>query len=309
MDGILNIDKPEGITSHDVVKAIRKKFNTSKVGHLGTLDPMATGVLPIAIGKATRVAQFIPHSPKEYEGEIRFGFATNTYDREGTATTEERPLEGDVEEAIRALTGALDQVPPPFSAKKIGGIPAYDLARRNKSIDMAAVRVEIREFQMLCLDPPLMRFRVVCSPGTYIRSLAHDLGRRLGCGAHLTSLRRTRSGDFRIEDSVELEKASPGAVILLDRLMDFMPRIEVSGPDEVKVAHGNPIVEPLAGLRSSSTAGSGNQFARIFNKEGQFIAVASIERGWVRPRLVLTSMNSRHSGMLGCTLEKEANRS
>src|SRR5262249_29232293 len=194
MDGIVNINKPEGITSHDVVQIIRKRFGTSKAGHLGTLDPMATGVLPVAIGKATRFSQFLPNSPKEYEGELRFGFATNTYDRDGVPTTEELPLQGNIEEAMRALRGVQDQVPPPFSAKKIGGVPAYRLARKNRMVKMAAVRVEVWEFQSLGLEPPFMKFHVVCSPGTYIRSLVHDLGQRVGCGAHLTALRRTRSG-------------------------------------------------------------------------------------------------------------------
>src|SRR5262245_7297883 len=173
MDGILNIDKPEGITSHDAVQVIRKRFNITKAGHLGTLDPMATGVLPIAMGKATRFSQFLPNSPKAYEGEIRFGFATNTYDRDGVPTTEERPLQGNVEEAIQALTVILNQVPPPFSAKKIGGVPAYKFARKNRALEMAAVPVEVRVFEALDFAPPLLRFRVVCSPGTYIRSLVH----------------------------------------------------------------------------------------------------------------------------------------
>src|SRR3989442_1108398 len=241
MNGIFVIDKPEGVTSHDVVQAIRKKFNVAKVGHLGTLDPMATGVLPVSVGKATRIAQFIPNSPKEYEGEIRFGFATNTYDREGIPTTEEQPLEGNVEEAMRALTGTLDQVPPSFSAKKIGGVPAYKLARKNQSLTIRAVRVEIREFEMLALDLPLMKFRVICSPGTYIRSLAHDLGRRLGCGAHLTALRRTRSGEFRLEDARALDSVSAGDLIPLDHLLLSIPRVEVSEADETQVAHGNSI--------------------------------------------------------------------
>src|SRR5262249_27581521 len=175
MDGIVNINKPEGITSHDVVQVIRKRFGISKAGHLGTLDPIATGVLPVAVGKATRFSQFLPNSPKEYEGEIRFGFATNTYDRDGFPTNEERPLQGEVEEAMLALKGVLDQVPPPFSAKKVGGVRAYRLARKNRTVPMAAVRVEIREFQSLALHAPFMKFRVVCSPGTYIRSLVHDL--------------------------------------------------------------------------------------------------------------------------------------
>src|SRR2546423_1605260 len=156
MDGILIIDKPAGMTSHDVVQAIRKKFNTSKVGHLGTLDPMATGVLPVSVGKATRIAQFLPSSPKEYEGELRFGFATNTYDREGFAITEECPLtsgKGLVLEEIRSLTGILEQIPPPFSAKKVGGVPSHQLARRNQAVALAPSRVEIEQFEMLSLTP------------------------------------------------------------------------------------------------------------------------------------------------------------
>jgi tRNA pseudouridine55 synthase len=294
MNGILIIDKPGGMTSHDVVQAIRKKFQMSKVGHLGTLDPMATGVLPVSLGKATRIAQFLPSSPKEYEGEVRFGFSTNTYDREGIPTSEERPLEGNVEEAMRSLTGSLDQVPPPFSAKKVGGVPSHKLARRNQAVELAPSRVEVLEFAMLALNPPLMTFRAVCSPGTYIRSLAHDLGQRLGCGAHLTALRRTRSGDFRIENAVKLDKLSAADVIPVDHLLAFMPHIEVSGTDETKVAHGNPIP-------SAANA----QFVRIFNKQGKFLAIASVKNGWARPRLVLTSITSVDSDMLGCILEKE----
>jgi tRNA pseudouridine55 synthase len=282
MDGIVNINKPEGITSHDVVQIIRKRFGTSKAGHLGTLDPIATGVLPVAVGKATRFSQFLPNSPKEYEGVLRFGFATDTYDRDGLPTTEERPLQGEVEEAMRALKGVVDQVPPPFSAKKVGGVPAYRLARQNRTVVMTAVRVEIREFQSLALDPPFMKFRVVCSPGTYIRSLVHDLGQRLGCGAHLTALCRTRSGDFRIEQAVELDKVSSADLIAMEHLLGSIPRIEVSESDEKKVMHGNQI-------RAEGSA----RLARIFNKKGEFIAVGSIENGWVRPRLVLTSITSR----------------
>jgi len=294
MNGILIIDKPEGMTSHDVVQAIRKKFRTSKVGHLGTLDPMATGVLPVSVGKATRIAQFVPSFPKEYEGEIRFGFATDTYDREGIPTSEERPLEGSVEAAMRTLTGDLNQVPPSYSAKKIGGVPSHKLARRNEAVEIAPSRVEVRMFEMLSLTPPLMTFRVVCSPGTYVRSLAHDLGQILGCGAHLTVLRRTRSGDFRLEDAVKLDNASPENLIPMERVLEFMPGMEVSGTDETKVRHGNPILSDAA-----------DQLVRIFNKQGQFIAVGSVENGWVSPRLVLTSTTSDESKMLSSILEKE----
>src|SRR5688572_33324646 len=135
MNGIFIIDKPAGVTSHDVVQTLRKKFKTSKVGHLGTLDPMATGVLPVCIGKATRMGQFITNSPKEYEGEIRFGFSTDTYDREGTATSEARPFNPeDIQNAVQSMTGSFEQVPPPFSAKKVGGVPSHKLARKSLAI-------------------------------------------------------------------------------------------------------------------------------------------------------------------------------
>src|SRR5687767_5489642 len=165
MHGVFIIDKPAGVTSHDVVQRLRKMFNTSKAGHLGTLDPMATGVLPICIGKATRMGQFISASPKEYEGEIRFGFSTNTYDREGTPTSEEKPFAArKLGEAMGSLTGAFDQVPPPFSAKKVGGVPSHKLARKNRAVELAAVRVEVDRFEILTLEAPFMRFRVICSP-------------------------------------------------------------------------------------------------------------------------------------------------
>ena len=282
MNGILIIDKPEGMTSHDVVQAIRKRFKTSKVGHLGTLDPMATGVLPVCIGKATRMGQFIPNSPKEYEGEIRFGFSTDTYDREGLPTSEEKPFDPNrIEQAMRSLTGSLDQVPPPYSAKKVGGVPSHKLARKSQAIELAAVRVEVERFETLDLSANRMKFRVVCAPGTYVRSLAHDLGQQLGCGAHLSSLRRTQSGEFRLDRAVPLERICPADLIPIERLLESWPRIEVSGTDETKVAHGNQI-----------QGGAEGGLARIFNKKGEFLAVAAVENGWVRPRLVLTSRTS-----------------
>jgi tRNA pseudouridine55 synthase len=172
-------------------------------------------------------------------------------------------------------------MPPPFSAKKIGGVPSHKLARRGQQIEMTPARVEVHEFEMTGMEAPLVTFRVVCSPGTYIRSLAHDLGRKLGCGGHLASLRRTASGEFRIEQAVALERISASDLTPIEQLLGSWPRIEVSGGDEKKVVHGNQI---------PGTGSSG--FARIFNKKGEFIAVAAVENGWVLPRLVLTSINS-----------------
>jgi tRNA pseudouridine55 synthase len=284
MNGILVIDKAEGMTSHDVVQAVRNKLRIPKVGHLGTLDPMATGVLPVSVGKATRLAQFLPTYPKEYEGEMRFGFSTTTYDREGAPTSDQRPLDRTVREihdAMRQFVGTVDQIPPPFSAKKIGGVPSYKFARANLPVEIAPARVEVHIFELVKLQTPLAAFRVVCSAGTYVRSLVHELGRQLGCGAHLTALRRTRSGDFRIENAFKLEQIGDENVVPMDRLLSSWPRIEVSGTEEIKILHGNQIPAAVPGA-----------FARIFNKKGEFIALASLQSGWARPRLVLTSTNS-----------------
>jgi tRNA pseudouridine55 synthase len=284
-DGILIIDKPGGITSHDVVQRARKLLKTSKVGHLGTLDPMATGVLLLCIGKATRIGRFLSTSPKEYVGQIRFGFATTTYDREGEPTGPEQPLKHGrqkIELAMSLLTGAFDQKPPVVSAKKMGGIPSYKLARRGLALEPIAVPVEVSEFEVTSFAPPLAGFRVICSAGTYVRSLAHDLGRQLGCGAHLDSLRRVRSGDFGIDRAVSLEAATAADIVPLDDLLPGLPRIDIDGElTEDRVRHGNPVQTELPG-----------GLARIFNKQGEFLAVAAIENGWAHPRVVLTSRTS-----------------
>ena len=285
MDGILIIDKPGGITSHDVVQRVRKLLKTSKVGHLGTLDPMATGVLLLCIGKATRVGRFLPSSPKEYVGEIRFGFATTTYDREGERTGPEQVLtygRAEIQAAMSRLTGAFDQKPPVISAKKMGGIPSYKLARRGMALEPIAVSVEVSTFEITSFSAPIAGFRVVCSSGTYVRSLAHDLGQQLGCGAHLDSLRRVRSGDFSVEHAVPLEHATAENIVPLEDLLLRLPRIEIENElSENRVRHGNAFQTELApGL------------ACIFNKKGEFLAVAAIENGWAHPRVVLTSTPS-----------------
>ena len=288
MNGTLIIDKPGGMTSHDVVKHMRRVLNTSRIGHLGTLDPMATGVLPLCIGKATRVGQFFATTPKEYTGEIRFGFATTTYDREGTPVDPEKPFLNTREEllsAMRQLTGSLDQTPPAYSAKRIGGVRSHDSARRGEIVENAPVRVEVSVFDLVEFTPPSIQFRVVCGGGTYIRSLAHDLGKHLGCGAHLTSLRRLHSGDFGIEKAVPLERAGISDITPLDELFPLWPAIVVSGLEELRVRKGNPI-----------PAEDGAGFVRILNKQGEFLAVAAVESGWARPRVVLTSTTSVEAG-------------
>ena len=207
MNGVLIIDKPPGLTSHDVVNRVRRILGQRSVGHLGTLDPMATGVLPVVLGNLTRLAQFYAHSEKTYEGAIRFGFATNTYDADGEATTPrlEVQIKRDEINALAAqFHGIIEQMPPPFSAKKIAGVPAYKLARKKQEVALKPVQVEIKEFEILATTADQATFRARVASGTYMRSIAHDMGQKLGCGAHLASLRRTAVAEFSTEDAHSL---------------------------------------------------------------------------------------------------------
>lgn len=207
MNGVVIIDKPAGLTSHDVVNRVRRILGQRAVGHLGTLDPSATGVLPIVLGNLTRLAQFYLHSEKTYEGVIRFGFATDTYDADGEPTTPQENVNINCAE-VRALAaqfqGFIEQMPPPFSAKKIAGVPAYKLARKNQEVALKPVQVEIKEFEILDTTADQATFRARVASGTYIRSVAHEMGQKLGCGAHLASLRRTAVAEFAIEDAHSL---------------------------------------------------------------------------------------------------------
>jgi len=209
VDGVIVIDKPRDWTSHDVVNKMRRIAGTKKVGHLGTLDPSATGVLPLVIGRATRLAQFYTRNDKVYEGVIHFGYATTTYDAEGEATSPEVPVALDrekLEEVLEQFRGPISQIPPVVSAKKIGGRPAYELARKNVPVEMKPVDVEVYALDVLSVEGCECSVRIHCSSGTYLRSIAHDAGRAMGCGAYLKSLRRTASGDFKIESARTLEQ-------------------------------------------------------------------------------------------------------
>jgi tRNA pseudouridine55 synthase len=207
MNGVVIIDKPPGLTSHDVVNRVRRILGQRSVGHLGTLDPLATGVLPVVLGNLTRLAQFYAHSEKTYEGVIRFGFATDTYDADGEPTTPPQSVQLDADE-IRQLAaqfqGVIEQMPPPFSAKKIAGVPAYKLARKKQQVELKPVQVEIKEFEILDTAADQATFRARVASGTYIRSVAHEMGQRLGCGAHLASLRRIAVAEFAIEEAHSL---------------------------------------------------------------------------------------------------------
>ncbi len=214
MNGVLVIDKPAGLTSHDVVSCARRILNQRSIGHLGTLDPMATGVLPLVVGSFTRLAQFYMSSEKSYEGTIRFGYATDTYDAEGDpiGTPQEVSLEMEQVEALAAkFRGVIEQVPPPFSAKKIKGVPAYKLARKQKEVVLKPLQVEIKELEILSAEGGRARFRARVASGTYMRSVAHDMGKLLGCGAHLESLRRTAVSEFTLQDAHTLEEVAAAA--------------------------------------------------------------------------------------------------
>ncbi len=208
MNGLLVLDKPAGMTSHDVVSIVRRATGERSVGHLGTLDPMATGVLPLLLGKYTRLAQFFGKAEKQYTGTIRFGFATDTFDAEGTPASEPLPLTQSLDE-LRSLAqhfhGEMDQMPPVFSAKKINGVPAHKLARAGKDVPVKPARICIHSFDLTGLEGDTATFAMHVSAGGYVRSVAHELGAMVGCGAHLSSLRRTQAGPFTLDHSITLE--------------------------------------------------------------------------------------------------------
>lgn len=209
MNGVIVVDKPEGWTSHDVVSKVRRLVNVKKVGHLGTLDPAATGVLPLVIGRATRLAQFYTNSEKIYDAIVHFGWSTDTYDREGTISSPKAEPDLDpqrLESLLDNFRGTIQQTPPAISAKKIGGVRAYKLVRRNVPVEIKPVEVTIFSAELLHCDGPEARLKVHCSAGTYLRSIAHDLGQAYGCGAFLRSLVRTRSADFDLQQARGIEK-------------------------------------------------------------------------------------------------------
>ncbi len=209
MDGVIVVDKPAQWTSHDVVNKMRRIAATRKIGHLGTLDPAATGVLPLVIGRATRLAQFYTRNDKIYEGTIHFGHSTDSYDGDGVRTSDEVAVtleRADLEPVLDRFRGPFEQVPPPVSAKKIAGRPAYELARKHQTVELAPVPVEVFALDLLRVRGCEAEVRVHCSAGTYLRGIAHEVGLALGCGAFLKSLRRLASGDFKIESARTLDE-------------------------------------------------------------------------------------------------------
>ncbi len=244
INGLLTIDKAAGLTSHDVVQQVRRWAGQRRVGHLGTLDPLATGVLPIALGEATKLSRLLTHGQKTYRGRIRLGVETTSYDREGDVVTQhDGPWPGreELEKALETFRGQIQQVPPPFSARKLGGQKAYLLARQGQPVELEARGVTILRLELLAYEPPFVSLEVDCTAGTYLRSLAHDLGRRLGVGAHLWELCRTRSGPFELDQAVtleELEGVSPEACVVPMAAATGLPSVAVDAGLARRVASG-----------------------------------------------------------------------
>lgn len=250
--GILNINKPSGMTSHDVVARVRKITGQRKVGHAGTLDPTATGVLLLCLGQATRVAEYLMASDKTYRARIRLGITTDTYDIEGEITSQAetaRIMRAQVEQELSRLVGRVEQIPPMYSAIKHKGTPLYRLARRGQTVARQPRQVEIRALKLLEWAPPELEIEIDCSKGTYVRSLAHDIGQRLGCGAHLIGLARIASGHFHIEQAITLQDLEQGftqgeAVTLLqplDAALQAFPVVTVDQATAGKIAFGQQV--------------------------------------------------------------------
>jgi tRNA pseudouridine55 synthase len=293
VDGVIIVDKPREWTSHDVVNKMRRLAGTRKIGHLGTLDPGATGVLPLVIGRATRLAQFFTRNDKTYQGVIHFGYSTGSYDMDGVATSPETPVTLDrqaVENLLDRFRGEIQQVPPPVSAKKVAGRPAYELARKGQTVELEPVTVKIYELQLLGVEGCEATVLLHCSAGTYVRSIAHDAGQALGCGAFLKSLRRTASGDFNIERARTLEElaalAQEGrlqeALIPAAELLPAFPAELVDTITAGQIRNGRDFrVSPFQ-------AREGTRYVKAVTPQGELVAIGEARLPHVyHPVLVL----------------------
>ncbi|HUP03480.1 MAG TPA: tRNA pseudouridine(55) synthase TruB [Bryobacteraceae bacterium] len=278
MDGVVVIDKPEGWTSHDVVAKARGILKTKHIGHLGTLDPIATGVLPLIVDRATRLARFYTRSDKIYEGVVRCGWSTDTYDRAGEPAGKKTEVTLDPAEVDRQLDrfrGAFWQTPPPVSAKNVGGRRAYDLAREGNPVALEPVHVEVFELAVLGIEGPDIRLRVHCSGGTYVRSIAHEFGAALGCGAHLQALRRTASGEFDLSQAIPLprlqEMAAEGrlaeACVPAARMLADFPCVPVDDATATLIRHGRNF--PASPFRAQP----GARHVKAVTRDGVLVAI------------------------------------
>ncbi|HYB61217.1 MAG TPA: tRNA pseudouridine(55) synthase TruB [Methylomirabilota bacterium] len=296
-DGALVVDKPQGCTSHDVVEAARRSLGFRQIGHLGTLDPLATGVLVLLLGRATRLARFYSGRRKRYATTFRFGFSTDTYDSDGSPLGPDLAPQLDraaIERLAAERVGRFPQMPPPFSAKKIHGRPAHELAREHKPVELKAVDIEVFEYRLLSVEGSLARFMIECAPGTYVRSLAHDMGQALGFGAHLSEIVRTAVGEFTLDQAVKLEEFEKAAregraaewILPLERLLPELPCATVLPVVERRVRHGSRFNISIAQIQPGSAqiaqggpaeldAGEWKPARlRVFNQQGRLIAIA-----------------------------------
>jgi len=296
-DGALVINKPKGKTSHDVVDAVRHLAGFRQIGHLGTLDPLGTGVLVLLLGRATRLVQFYSGRRKRYAAGFRFGFATDTYDSDGEAQGPDAAptLDASMLEKLAAeRVGPFEQMPPAFSAKKVGGRPAYELARKKQEVALKPVHVEIFEYKLTGIEGSVAQFVIECSSGTYIRSLAHEMGQKLGAGAHLAEITRTAVGEFSLEQAIALEELAEASragrfangLIKLENLLPNFPRVNVLPVIEKRVRHGSKFNISLSQLqsgRSEPPPGATTELdggppkaprLRVFNQQDKLIAIA-----------------------------------
>jgi tRNA pseudouridine55 synthase len=320
VDGLLIINKPAGMTSHDVVDQVRRILNERSVGHLGTLDPSATGVLPLVIGRFTRLTSFYNEADKRYEGVIEFGLATDTYDAEGQPSGPPQPVTFSLDqlrEAAGKFLGKIQQVPPPFSAKKISGVPAYKLARKNKPVELQPKEVEVKEFEILDFDGQRAKFKAWVGSGTYLRSLAHDMGKVLGTGAHLGQLTRTAVREFVLDETHTLEElAGAGRSIAPDSTSDKKYYVKLKNPHEnqgaqnlflhprlilpefpavtappealAKIRHGAAVNLPYFRPEATGPRPQGVTLVRVFQNQWKLIAIAQQIAGTLfHPKLVL----------------------
>ena len=285
LNGILNIAKLAGMTSHDVVDRVRQMSGQQRVGHAGTLDPAATGVLVVCLGQATRVAEYLMASDKVYQAQIHLGVSTDTHDAEGevTATAEVEVSEEKgwrIRKTLAAFVGPIQQVPPMYSALKRGGIPLYKLARQGITVEREPRSIVIHDIELLRWTPPLLTIRVKCSPGTYIRALARDLGQKLGCGAHLHSLTRLASGHFTLEEAVSLDELTEAFVQgnyqefihpLDEALLDFEPMV-VDAQTEKCICHGQQVEAPPL-TPPDCGRGEKEELRRAYSEKGELIAI------------------------------------
>ena len=299
MDAVLVIDKPAGLTSHDVVARVRRLIGERSVGHLGTLDPLATGVLPLLTGRFTRLAQFYTAADKTYEGVIRLGFATDTWDAEGGPLGPSQLIKVSLEElreGAEELTGDIEQQPPKFSAKKIAGVPAYKLARKDREVELKKVRVQVHRFEIHGLEADLVPFTAEVSAGTYVRSLAHELGQKVGVGAHLAELRRTRSGEFTLAQAITLDELAEIRKNGLsgDReLVDSVSQVSLHPRQILPQIPSVTVNDETAGLIANGRAVNLPDFSaarqvKVFLGQEKLIAIASRIAGTLfQPKVVL----------------------